>query len=317
MAELKIKLNKFILSLLQVTPFKNFYPFDLVSTIYGNMFINKKDVIISKCLKDRGYFEEEEVEIVKNFIEKKYKQKLSVFFDIGANIGTHSIYALKKNIFEFCFAFEPELLNYKLLLKNIAINGLKNKIVAYDIALSNTFGKKNMLCDEENFGDHRILSNTALSNKNKYFRFGELEHRKKVSIKTETIDNFFKSAKWNSMSLNLSDILMWIDTQGHEGFIFEGGRNLFSNQNSVNFIVCEFFPYGIEQAVSKLYYFRFLKNYEIYIIKLEDKMFVNVTINEIERLYYKLLNNSKNSYHLHLNLLLVKKNLKKRIDKTS
>ena len=97
MTELKIRLNKYIIRLLQVTPFKNFYPYELVTTIYGYMFINKKDIIISKCLKDRGYFEEEEVELVKNFIEKKYKQKLTVFFDIGANIGTHSIYALKNN----------------------------------------------------------------------------------------------------------------------------------------------------------------------------------------------------------------------------
>lgn len=55
--------------------------------------------------------------------------------DIGANIGMYSIYAAA---FSGCrvFAFEPESLNYAELNKNIFINNLHGRVVAFPIALS-------------------------------------------------------------------------------------------------------------------------------------------------------------------------------------
>jgi len=59
-----------------------------------------------------------------------------VFFDIGANIGVHSIYAAK-----ICsakvYAFEPEYSNLHLLKENIIMNQLEKNIIPYAIALSN------------------------------------------------------------------------------------------------------------------------------------------------------------------------------------
>ncbi len=58
-----------------------------------------------------------------------------VFFDIGANIGLYSIYAgVMTGARVYCF--EPEALNNAEINKNIFINGLHDRVKAYNIAIS-------------------------------------------------------------------------------------------------------------------------------------------------------------------------------------
>lgn len=60
-------------------------------------------------------------------------------WDIGANIGTFSLYAaLKKNI--NILAFEPSASSYAVFTKNIEINGMDDRIRAYCIAFSKDTG---------------------------------------------------------------------------------------------------------------------------------------------------------------------------------
>ena len=58
-----------------------------------------------------------------------------VLVDIGANVGMYSIWAAKTRGVRV-FAFEPESQNYALLCKNIVLNGLSERVVAYCLALS-------------------------------------------------------------------------------------------------------------------------------------------------------------------------------------
>lgn len=59
-----------------------------------------------------------------------------IFFDIGANIGTFSLYAAKKIKNIKVYAFEPFALNYAKLNENININQLDNQITALPIAVN-------------------------------------------------------------------------------------------------------------------------------------------------------------------------------------
>lgn len=61
-----------------------------------------------------------------------------VFADIGANVGMYTIWAAKTRGIRV-FAFEPEAQNYALLCRNIVINELSESVVAYCLALSDTF----------------------------------------------------------------------------------------------------------------------------------------------------------------------------------
>ena len=58
-----------------------------------------------------------------------------VFWDIGANVGTYSLYAAKRNI--KTVAFEPASSNFYLLNKNIELNALNNKVITFCCGLDN------------------------------------------------------------------------------------------------------------------------------------------------------------------------------------
>lgn len=65
-----------------------------------------------------------------------YTKEGEVFFDIGANIGTYSLYAAKKKSLNV-FALEPESSNFYFLNKNIYLNHLEKNITAINVALNN------------------------------------------------------------------------------------------------------------------------------------------------------------------------------------
>lgn len=72
--------------------------------------------------------EPETIEWINTFKES------DILWDIGANVGLYTLYAAKKG--HAVLAFEPSPSNYYLLGRNIEINKLDNKVLAYCIALN-------------------------------------------------------------------------------------------------------------------------------------------------------------------------------------
>jgi len=60
-------------------------------------------------------------------------RKDELLFDIGANVGIYSIYAGARG--STVYAFEPEAQNYAALNRNIHINGLTERVTAYNFAM--------------------------------------------------------------------------------------------------------------------------------------------------------------------------------------
>ena len=71
---------------------------------------------------------------VKKFI-LDHIQEYSVFIDSGSCIGDYSILLSKYNI--RCIAFEPLANNYEVLVKNLQMNNLTNKVTTIHAALGN------------------------------------------------------------------------------------------------------------------------------------------------------------------------------------
>lgn len=57
-----------------------------------------------------------------------------VLFDIGANMGQYSLLAAQRGV--LVHAFEPEAQNFALLVRNVAINSLSDKVTPWPVALS-------------------------------------------------------------------------------------------------------------------------------------------------------------------------------------
>lgn len=62
-----------------------------------------------------------------------------VMIDVGANVGMYTIWAAATRGARV-YAFEPEAQNYALLNRNILMNGLSDRAIAYPLGLSDTSG---------------------------------------------------------------------------------------------------------------------------------------------------------------------------------
>ena len=70
----------------------------------------------------------------------KYLPENAVIADIGANVGSHSIYwALERNVLKI-YSFEPYPETFEVLKTNVMLNNLENTIEVSNFGLSDEFG---------------------------------------------------------------------------------------------------------------------------------------------------------------------------------
>lgn len=98
------------------------------------------DYVQRTIVETQDFFESAILKKLEEFLAEKM-----VIFDIGSNIGNHSIYWAKKMRAEKIYAFEPVLSTYKILQRNIEINGLNDVILPLNIGLSDTDGNADFL----------------------------------------------------------------------------------------------------------------------------------------------------------------------------
>ncbi|OON97920.1 MAG: hypothetical protein ATN32_05145 [Candidatus Epulonipiscium fishelsonii] len=165
----------------------------------------KNDYVGNDIRKNKTFFE--------NFYLKevhKYVKDNLVIYDIGANIGNHSIYFSKYYKAKKIYSFEPDPITFKLLKKNIAINSISN-IALYNIGL----GDKN--CNAEILRD---TPNQMCLNMTKENVLGEIKIKKLDDlniplpqfIKIDVEGNEINVLKGMEKTLKKSKPLIWIET---------------------------------------------------------------------------------------------------------
>lgn len=137
--------------------YKEIYKFGLGKKIY-NKIINSSDII--SILKNNDTNGDVEISfrdnykiicpkknidvIIETCVNEDYSgsfykiKKDDLIIDIGANLGSFSMYAANKGA--NVLSFEPDSYNFNYLLKNIKINNFENKIKAYNVAISDKPG---------------------------------------------------------------------------------------------------------------------------------------------------------------------------------
>ena len=113
---------------------KNSYETKKIQGKNIRFFIPNK--IIDWRIKSLFTSEPETINWINNF-----KNKKTIFWDIGANIGIYSIYAACIHPDIEIVSFEPSTSNLRVLSRNISINKFENKIKINQCALSD---KKNI-----------------------------------------------------------------------------------------------------------------------------------------------------------------------------
>lgn len=100
---------------------------------YGSFAFYNSDSPIGSCLTTYGEWAEPELQFISSYLNEK-----SRVLDIGANIGTHSVFFSKRCKQGIIHAIEPQFYIYQVLVANMVLNNCFN-VKTYNAAISNDF----------------------------------------------------------------------------------------------------------------------------------------------------------------------------------
>lgn len=226
-------------------------PNAIVSSDYGPLIVSLNDKVISRTIINSGYWAVADIELILKILEHllEIKKKI-VIFDVGANIGTHSLaFAKKLGDRVFVRAFEAQRIVYNMLCGNMAINGISN-VVCHNLVVGERAG---------GFMEFAIPDYNADNN------FGALEL---IPPKNSDMHDMKLSGKDLVETVTLSsfeDIVDFIkmDIEGMEDKAMAGAQELFERSRPICFI-------EIHKTDSN-YIIEFLRarNYRIYILSMD------------------------------------------------
>ena len=166
--------------------------------------------------------------------ERGHEVRGRSFLDVGANIGTAAIVAIRRFGASGCVAIEPAPENLELLGWNIALNGMQDLATILPVALSDHEGRLRLELSGSNAGDHRIRAGPAEP------RSGR-PGRRWVEVDVVRLDELIERGDIPLESLGL----LWMDVQGHEGHVLSGAGKLLRSGVP---IVAELWPAGLRRA---------------------------------------------------------------------
>lgn len=146
----------------------------------------------------------------------RWERDGGTFFDVGANVGEFSMYAVLRHPGVRSVAFEPEYANLHLLKENLLANKLQERVHVYAMALGNRVGISHLHIQDATAGaalhtESRDALTLTRTQKPVIWREG---------IYTTTLDAFCQET-------GLSPRFMKIDVDGTEAEILDGaGRTL-------------------------------------------------------------------------------------------
>jgi FkbM family methyltransferase len=131
----------------------------------------------------------------------------TTFVDVGANIGTATVAALRTQPFARAIALEPERDNYRMLKANAALNDVDDVVRALNVAVSNEEGLLELAISNLSSGAHRVGVGDGLD-----------AGRPSRWVQKLTLDFLVHRS-----IVSPDDVgLVFMDVQGHEGHVLDG-----------------------------------------------------------------------------------------------
>jgi FkbM family methyltransferase len=161
---------------------------------YGMLAFFNSDAPIGSCLKAYGEWAEEEIKVFKQILTPT-----SHVIDVGANIGSHTVFFSKFCNKGLVYAIEPQFYIFQLLVANSVLNGCFN-VKHFNAAISNDYNSLKL-----------INLPPASSNNINYGEFKIHNDENGIETKCLTID---------SMELTHLDLIK-VDVEGHEMSVIE------------------------------------------------------------------------------------------------
>jgi len=140
--------------------------------------------------------------------------------NIGANIGLFSIYLAQKKR-QAVLAIEPNPEAYSLLLKNIKMNGCEDSVRVENVCIGNSVGEVDF---------------AVIDGRSEYSSIGKIVHPSVADLKQRIIKVPIKPL--NALTGSEKVSLMFIDTEGAEAMVFQGGAEVIKRDKPVLFFEC-------------------------------------------------------------------------------
>jgi FkbM family methyltransferase len=178
---------------------------------HGNFVFFRNDDPIGACLHHYGEWAQQELDLFDLILTET-----SNIADIGANIGTHSVFFSKKASKGRVISFEPQLYIFELLCANLLMNGCYN-VFPINAALSNKPSRQRMV-NFNPFNDGKV----------NYGEFKINSHDDKgILTSVFTLDGYFDSHKFD---------LIKMDVEGHELEALDGAKKIIKKHKPTLYI---------------------------------------------------------------------------------
>lgn len=199
-------------------------PNTIANSIYGPMIVNQNDQYIGQSILQLGAWAKDDIELIASFCDLILETKPKmVLYDVGANIGTHSIALAKKFGDRISVrSFEAQRQIYYMLCGNVAINGLDNINCEYaaisDVANNIIPIQLPDYNSVNNFGGVELMPAQHSDNQN--MAKPNLEY-----VKTVTIDSFNDAVDF-----------IKLDVEGMEHYALMGAQQTLAHHRPVCFV---------------------------------------------------------------------------------
>jgi FkbM family methyltransferase len=183
------------------------------------MWVQNNDRGVGQGLLKHGAWQRDDFETALRLIIKHYGRVSGAFIDVGANIGTHSVYAALTGHFDRVIAIEPEPRNASMMRDNFSLNELS---VPYDIVRKAVGNRTGITCLNLNPGDTGMHSVV------------DAPGDQTIDVELDTLPNILNGlgARPNQTGF------IWMDVEGYEFNVFRSMDVLFENRIPI------FFEYG-------------------------------------------------------------------------
>jgi FkbM family methyltransferase len=160
---------------------------------------------------------------LQTLVEHGFEATAGTIVDVGANIGTTVVPALVLHGFERGVAIEPDPENRKVLRASLALSGVDDRVAVVGAAASSGPGEATFTRQRWGGGKHRIGSGRL--------RDDPAQASDLISVETVSLDDLAAQGVIDADSVSL----LWLDVQGHEGEVLEGGSSLLRRRVPVVF----------------------------------------------------------------------------------
>lgn len=242
-------------------------PNTVISSDYGPIIINLNDNAIGRQISQYGYWATDDINIINTLVNVQLdKFGQIVFYDVGANIGTHSLAIAKTHPDTVAIrAFEAQRQVFNMLCGTMAINGLSN-VHCHHNAISEKIGDFIDIPipdynSANNFGSLELIPPKNSDNQ------GIIHSGKMESVKTLSIDSFNEKVDFIKM-----------DIEGMEDKALLGAINTIEHHRPILFL--EILKTDVNFVMTFLRergYLGFQKSFDLIAIPIEYQLQVNGT----------------------------------------